>query len=400
MMMVLERPWIDVASMLPVAFHHRKRVIRWFNQNGFPGYDQTLKENSIDGEVLINLGHESLKDLGIRALGKRLLVLKSIYFLKLQHDVPITADSYVPQTVDVEPDYAHSSTHQRKHKRQTEESIARLMEDISTLSSEVTLVRNDMQRMYRLTILENKPLPAPQRNMTDPFSNTVLMTRKNQGDSDQRRDAKGKAQSAQAGSTTPVSAAHSPGPGTINGISSLLMPGSQTVHTPVTPHIRVYGDNALQRENESYKSFRISADDPCSVILPQALKKYHINDSWQLYTLCIQFGASGKGKIERMLAMDEKPLHLFQQLKDAGESPVFVLKKKTSDSTHYTLGSASATFGGGTASGGSVSNGSRSSLLSLEQANASSSSLEGLAGKSSVAGNPAAGSSTHEFEKV
>ncbi|KAJ2841148.1 hypothetical protein GGI22_008025, partial [Coemansia erecta] len=80
--------------MEPVAEWDVTRVVRWFSQNGFPGYDNTIKENGIDGEVLINLDHESLKDLGIQALGKRLLVLKSIYFLKLQHDVPITSDSY------------------------------------------------------------------------------------------------------------------------------------------------------------------------------------------------------------------------------------------------------------------------------------------------------------------
>ncbi|KAJ2364361.1 U3 small nucleolar RNA-associated protein, partial [Coemansia sp. RSA 2610] len=393
-MVVLERPWIDVSSALPAAFHRH-------NQNGFPGYEETLKENSIDGEVLVNLDHESLKDLGIRALGKRLLVLKSIYFLKLQHDIPITADSYVPQTVDVEPDYTQNSTYQRKHKRQADETVSRLMEDISTLSSEVSMIRNDMQRMYRLTVLENKPLPAPQRQATDPFASTVLMTRRNHSDYEQRRDGKGRnpillnaaAQSASHHGTTPppVPAAHSPGPGAnANGISSLLLSGPQAAQTPVTPHIRVYGDNALQRENEAYKSFRISADDPCSVILPQALKKYHINDSWQNYTLCIQFGSSGKGKVERMLAMDEKPLHLFQQLKDAGESPVFVLKKKTGDLTHHTLTAKNGTLNGGGGSGGSISNGSRTSLFSLEQTNASTSSLEG----------PAAGSSINEFERV
>ncbi|KAJ2511579.1 Adaptor for signal transduction, partial [Coemansia sp. RSA 2049] len=143
--------------MEPVADWDVTRVVRWFNQNGFPGYDDTIKgsglafvENAIDGEVLINLDHESLRDLGIRALGKRLLVLKSIYFLKLQHDVPITSDSYVPQTVDVEPGYTHGSSFQRKQKQQTDESISRIMDDITTLSSEVAMIRNDMQRIYRL----------------------------------------------------------------------------------------------------------------------------------------------------------------------------------------------------------------------------------------------------------
>ncbi|KAJ1812183.1 hypothetical protein LPJ56_001499 [Coemansia sp. RSA 2599] len=439
--------------MEPVAEWDVARVIRWFSQNGFPGYEDTLKEHSIDGEVLINLDHESLKDLGIRALGKRLLVLKSIYFLKLQHDIPITSDSYVPQTVDVEPDYMQASSYQRKQKRQTEENITRMMEEISTLSSEINTIRSDMQRIYRLSILENKPLPAPTRQANDPFSGTVVVTRRHQtstGEYDSRRDSKSKNQGGGGGggssggsninsggsgngnggsggmisAQTPASASPSPGPmstgtafsGTPTGSSaagggggsSLLLStshqgGTPTVQTPVTPHIRVYGDNALQRENESYKSFRISADDPCSTILPHALKKYHIYDAWHNYSLCIQYGSSGKGKAERVLALDEKPLHLFQQLKDAGESPVFVLKKKNAASGQADTGSPHyLSARGNTINGG----GSRTSLFSLEHNNASSSSLEMPSSKSATIGPsaigsiPAAGASTNEFEKI
>ncbi|KAJ1648377.1 hypothetical protein LPJ64_000326 [Coemansia asiatica] len=432
--------------MEPVAEWDVSRVIRWFNQNGFPGYEGTLKEHSIDGEVLINLDHESLKDLGIRALGKRLLVLKSIYFLKLQHDIPITSDSYVPQTVDVEPDYMQASSYQRKQKRQTEENVSRMMEEISTLSSEINTIRSDMQRIYRLSILENKPLPAPTRQTNDPFLGTVVVTRRHQtstGEYESRRESKGKSQSQSQGQgqsqsqgqggggssggisvQTPASAS-SPSPGSVStgtafvgtptgssavgvGGSSLLLStghqsGTPTTQTPVTPHIRVYGDNALQRENEAYKSFRISADDPCSTILPHALKKYHIFDSWHNYSLCIQYGSSGKGKAERVLALDEKPLHLFQQLKDAGESPVFVLKKKNGASGQADTGSPHHLGVRGNTINGS---GSRTSLFSLEHNNASSSSLDTPSNKgttigSSTIGNiPAAGSSTNEFEKI
>ncbi|KAJ2721263.1 hypothetical protein GGI07_004096 [Coemansia sp. Benny D115] len=451
--------------MEPVVEWDVTRVVRWFNQNGFPGYEDMLKEHSIDGEVLVNLDHESLKDLGIRALGKRLLVLKSIYFLKLQHDIPITSDSYVPQTVDVEPDYMHASSYQRKQKRQTEENISRMMEDISSLSSEMSMIRNDMQRIYRLSILENKPLPAPSgsssgRQGSDPFSNPIIVTRRHQtstGEYESRREGKSKAHAANSGdrgaagsatTPTPVTASPSPVPissgnagggvfsgssaGTVsggiptlsgisagagNGNSSLLLPNSHSgmspsSQTPVTPHIRVYGDNALQRENESYKSFRISADDPCSTILPHALKKYHIFDNWHNYSLCIQYGtASAKGfKAERILALDEKPLHLFQQLKDAGESPVFVLKKKNTGAAAQqqqqqqdgnTVGYYSASARGG--NGG----GSRTSLFSLEHNNASSSSLDTPTGKGSgnigslsISNIAAANLSTNEFEKI
>ncbi|KAJ1671971.1 hypothetical protein GGF38_000400 [Coemansia sp. RSA 25] len=427
---------------------------RWFSQNGFPGYDSTLKDNSIDGEVLVNLDHESLKDLGIRALGKRLLVLKSIYFLKLQHDIPITSDSYVPQTVDVEPDYMHGSSHQRKHRRQTEESIARLMEEVTTLSSEMNLIRADMQRIYRLSILENKPLPPAQqqqqpqksRHSNDPFSGTVIVSRRNQqksGEHELSREGTTRQHAPAAMTGIPLPAistmvptmVSSPGPASavstfsspltansmgapslIGGTSSLLLSGAvggspSLSQTPVTPHIRVYGDNALQRENEAYKSFRISADDPCSTILPHALKKYHIFDAWHNYLLCIQYGSAAKGKFERVLTLDEKPLHLFQQLKDAGESPVFVLKKKTASVVQTADGTAGANqiYGLGLRGGSmSGSGGSRTSLFSSAENNASSSSLELPMAKSAGGGTSTSiGSSTavngspgHDYAKV
>ncbi|KAI7829040.1 hypothetical protein BX661DRAFT_197847 [Kickxella alabastrina] len=398
--------------MEPVLEWDVAKVTWWFNQNGFQGYEDTLKENSIDGEVLVNLDHDSLKDLGIPALGKRLLVLKSVYFLKLQHEIPITTDSYVPQTVDVEPDYAHGSSYQRKQKRYSEETISRLMEEITSLSSEIATIKTDMQRIYRLSILENKPLPAPVplpvRQMNDPFVGATIAARRNQAlNKEYDGPGGGSGISAPVGGVYRRSIHQHPyyghGSSALAGIkchggSSLLLPNSHasstpSSQTPVTPHIRVYGDNALQRENESYKSFRISADDPCSTILPHALKKYHIFDAWHNYSLCIQYGPSGKGKNERVLALDEKPLQLFQQLKDAGESPVFVLKKKNSgmnpsldSSLPHRLSVRGSTFNG---------NGSRTSLFSLEQNNTSSSSLEMNIGN--LAG---ASSSNNEFEKL
>ncbi|KAJ1963958.1 hypothetical protein GGI12_001730 [Dipsacomyces acuminosporus] len=409
-----------------------------------------MKKHSIDGQVLVNLDHESLKDLGVRALGKRLLVLKSIYFLKLQHDIPITADSYVPQTVDVEPDYPHGSSFQRKQKRQTEESISRLMEEISHLYTEMNTMRNDMQRIYRLGILENKPLPALAKDSNMPLAQTGDPFGRLDNTRD-REQSKGKmslqspnamtsalttlnpampsanavpnaGQSPGSGAqtasfTSPASAAHSSAAGTPQGAALASATGtlagtytlsSAPLSTPtIAPHIRVYGDNALQRENEAYKSFRISVDDPCSKILPHALKKYHISDNWSNYTLCIQYGKSAKGKkFERELSLDEKPLYLFQQLKDAGESPVFVLKlKRSGGSSASPAGdngaSATQVYMSGTLGGSQGSlfsadnNGSSSSLESpIHAASAASSSSRPIAylstaPKPSSVGNPA-----------
>lgn len=61
-------------------------------------------------------------------------------------------------------------------------------------------------------------------------------------------------------------------------------------------------------------------------MLPAALKKYKINnDHWQNYAMFICYGSPGS-RIERCLSYDEKPLLLFQKLKDAKKNPVFMLK--------------------------------------------------------------------------
>jgi protein STE50 len=83
-------------------------------------------------------------------------------------------------------------------------------------------------------------------------------------------------------------------------------------------------------------------EDPAWKVLPAALKKYKINnDDWQNYAMFICYGSPGMrsfvallilyqsylgSRIERCLSYDEKPLLLFQKLKDAKKNPVFMLK--------------------------------------------------------------------------
>ena len=98
---------------------------------------------------------------------------------------------------------------------------------------------------------------------------------------------------------------------------------------------------AKESANRAAKSFRVTLEDPCWKVLPAALKKYKINDDWKLYALFICFGNTGKlstsrtsralGHVradvaERCLSYDEKPLLLFQKLKEGGQKPVFMLR--------------------------------------------------------------------------
>ncbi|TKY87921.1 hypothetical protein EX895_003017 [Sporisorium graminicola] len=79
--------------------------------------------------------------------------------------------------------------------------------------------------------------------------------------------------------------------------------------------------NTGSSDSNPYKSFRVTLDDPCYKVLPAALKKYKINDDWRKYALFICYG-----KTERCLSYDEKPLLLFQKLKENEQSPVFMLR--------------------------------------------------------------------------
>lgn len=53
-------------------------------------------EHGITGDVLVHLDHSSLKDIGVHSVGHRLAILRAVYTLKLQQNIPIESGHYVP----------------------------------------------------------------------------------------------------------------------------------------------------------------------------------------------------------------------------------------------------------------------------------------------------------------
>lgn len=53
-------------------------------------------DNAISGDLLVHLDHAALKDLSIWEVGKRLMILKSIYQLKMSYGISLEAGDYVP----------------------------------------------------------------------------------------------------------------------------------------------------------------------------------------------------------------------------------------------------------------------------------------------------------------
>jgi bZIP factor len=48
------------------------------------------------GDVLCIMGPEDLKEMGIATVGQRLAILKAVYLIKLDHDIPFEPDHYIP----------------------------------------------------------------------------------------------------------------------------------------------------------------------------------------------------------------------------------------------------------------------------------------------------------------
>lgn len=63
---------------------------------GLRQYSEQFIQDDIIGEALIALRHEELKELGVVSAGHRLKILKEVYNIKVQQDVPVEPDHYVP----------------------------------------------------------------------------------------------------------------------------------------------------------------------------------------------------------------------------------------------------------------------------------------------------------------
>ena len=53
-------------------------------------------EEEVNGEALIAIHHDELKEIGIASLGHRLTILKGVYDIKVKQNVPVEPEHYVP----------------------------------------------------------------------------------------------------------------------------------------------------------------------------------------------------------------------------------------------------------------------------------------------------------------
>ncbi|KIK61584.1 hypothetical protein GYMLUDRAFT_166278 [Collybiopsis luxurians FD-317 M1] len=296
-------------------------VQTWLSSLGFPQYESQIRTHRISGDILCMIDAETLKSLGVATVGQRLAILKAVYLLKIANNIPLDSDSYVPP-----------SEAQDRSENMTVEKLH-------------SMVKDQAQRLRALEE-ENKNLNSTLQSFLDDY-NTLRQSFDDSSPSLRRQPSFKWAQYVKP-TKSPTKPEHveSPHPSP-QQLDHDIPPYTRTIPPSQLASNSVLNDKtkvqpsvtdspnlsqgsapkpSRQDSSDNLKSFKVSLEDPTWKVLPAALKKYRINnDNWENYAMFICYGSTGN-RIERCLSYDEKPLLLFQKLKDAKKNPVFMLK--------------------------------------------------------------------------
>ncbi|EMR09865.1 hypothetical protein PNEG_02045, partial [Pneumocystis murina B123] len=310
-------------------------VIQWLKHINFSQYEKEFQENNISGDILIHLNHESLKEIGILSTGHRLSFLKAIYRIKIDQNIPIEPEHYIPVSLEMEKlsEYDKSEINKTKeltqaifsygkHLNEFEKEIRNLKKDLSKIQEDIT---------YIFEIIKDIKL---SKKSDDKLTHTGLSLKRFHEKPLQLK-------------TIPTHSQISP----IQLDSELDSPTfpTETYKNQLTHSIQdnlefgmnhnnsnqIKSECAITDESvspvsskkshksiEMFKSFRIKLNDSCRKVLLSALKEYKINSDWKEYALVLCYDNK-----ERYIELNEKPLLLFQKLQKDEKKPIFILKQ-------------------------------------------------------------------------
>ncbi|KAL0064413.1 hypothetical protein AAF712_008713 [Marasmius tenuissimus] len=308
-------------------------VQTWLTQLGIPQYEANFKEHRISGDILCLMDQETLKGVGVASVGQRLSILKAVYNLKIAYNIPIDPDGYIPpsEAQDREEELTlsklnHMLNDQAQRLRVLEEENKNLNSTLQSFLDDYNSLRGQFGRngtddtsppLRRQHSFKWAQYVKPTKSPTKPEGSESPHPSPQQLEHDIPPYTRGNPQS-QISSTSTLVPEKTPRPNLPPPTSVIDSPNPASALSPPKPSRQDSADNL--------KSFKVSLEDPTYKVLPAALKKYRINnDNWENYAMFICYGSPGN-RIERCLSYDEKPLLLFQKLKDAKKNPVFMLK--------------------------------------------------------------------------
>lgn len=294
-------------------------VQNWFAYLGYPHYEAQVREHSIRGDTLCSITSEDLRSLGITAIGQRLSILKAIYLVKLAHSVPLEEDHYVPPSElaerpeKVSVDKLHMLVKDQANRlRVLEEENRNLNTTVQSFLDEFNSLRSSLNGQDDQPSIRRQPSLKWAQFVQPQKSPTKAEVVESPHDSPQRLE-----HDIPRHTNPPALPPPPSGP-----IEKLRPPQLQLENPSVEPPML----RSNKESSDNLKGFKVTLEDPTWKVLPAALKKYRINnDTWQNYAMFICYGSAGN-RIERCLSYDEKPLLLFQKLKDSKKNPVFMLK--------------------------------------------------------------------------
>lgn len=131
-------------------------VIEWLKHINFSQYEKEFQENDISGDILIHLDHESLKEIGISSAGHRLTFLKAIYRIKIDQNIPIEPEHYIPISLEMNEfsEYNRLETNEIAKLTQAilshDKHINDFEEEVRVLKKDLSKVQKDIASIFKI----------------------------------------------------------------------------------------------------------------------------------------------------------------------------------------------------------------------------------------------------------
>lgn len=308
-------------------------------------------QTGIDGQTLMFLDHESLKDLGLAQVGLRLRILKAVYEVKIRDGIALDDEDWLP--AGVQPCTGCSRFGFMEFEFFCDSVwIFTSDERIGRLENEYDALRNEVEG---LRVVVNAILP--RKNESHHSQNTYLNGRRPTLTVNTKRQQNRNA--SRPASLTPTASAPRGGLDLsaipMSGMpTGVVMPmttatpqdetgrrdyfdGSQTdspaplspyeqprtadkhPQTPLTKRLDEVGESASPKNGnkDGPPTPRKAPHDTCLQVLPAAVKKYNLKHPWFQYTMIVTTPNGQK----RALAYDERPRQIVHDLRSQGEKP-------------------------------------------------------------------------------
>ncbi|CAH7669505.1 expressed protein, partial [Phakopsora pachyrhizi] len=130
---------------------NKTQVKQFFSSLVLNKFENEIREHGVTSDVLIHLDNKLLDNIGIQSVGNQLAILRAIYKLKLNQDIPIKDGHWIPPLGDIDHlDSEDPSSPYSCSSTPPNQSINRLFEirdqRIDHLETKIRSIKSDLQK--------------------------------------------------------------------------------------------------------------------------------------------------------------------------------------------------------------------------------------------------------------